>query len=526
MSTLKLSFVLTAIDNASSRLKGVRDEVDRLTQPLRRVRAGFNSLAENAGLHDLRRSLHGVLDAVGQLGASLGRVAGGVALAAGGAFWGVKRVADSVDKLNDDAQKLGIAPQRLQELGYAAQMSGSSMEEMTTSLQFLSQNMVEALNGSKEMQTWFARLGITMGELRKMDVGDVFERAADVYHRVGDVGQNAAKKIAMSRAMMGRGGAAQNQLLNQGSAALREFYAEARRVGAVLDNDTIKAMASLNDSVDRARMTLFGAIATALKPVAGLFEGLVNKVVDLVLANRELIATKLSDFVDRVSAALPDIITGLGQFGSAVSDLVGWAQDFAESIGGWGNVLKLVAGLMVGNVLLGVLQLGLAIGGLAKSLGLVTLVTTNLPGILAAGLGVLRAFGLALITAMGPVGAMATLVGLGISLVMAWEPAKKLFWDLWEVLKKVGGFVWGAGKKLLGFEEPPQGGGAPTQPAQRPTVASPVSGSAALRGAPTEVGGTIKIQIDSEGKPQLKGLNSKNPLVDFDVYGGPNLVGG
>src|SRR5262245_43600102 len=52
--------------------------------------------------------------------------------------------AEAVDGMSEAAQRVGVTTQALQQLGHAAQVTGSSQEDMGQSLAFLSRNAVEA----------------------------------------------------------------------------------------------------------------------------------------------------------------------------------------------------------------------------------------------------------------------------------------------------------------------------------------------------------------------------------------------
>jgi hypothetical protein len=44
--------------------------------------------------------------------------------------------------------------------------------------------------------------------------------------------------------------------------------------------------------------------------------------------------------------------------------------------------------------------------------------------------------------------------------------------------------------------------------------------------APAQVGGSLKITIDQEGKVKVSDLRSDNPNVNIDVYNGAYMAGG
>lgn len=495
-SNLRLAFVIEAIDRASARVRQVGSTVERLTTPLKKVRAHVNDMLHSWKTERVQASVSRLRDRFGLLGGVLQSIAGMFVLVGGaatGAFFAFKRVADEVDQINDSAAQLGITTQRFQELGFAAQMSGSNQDEMAQSLALLSNNMVEAINGSKEMQLWFNRAGITMRELSTMKVDQVLARIADKYQAVGDAGQNAEKKQAMSRALLGRSGGRLIQLLNQGSEGLRGYAAEARRLGVVLDGRTVKSMTEFNDTFDRAKLVVFGALASALSAVAPQLQTLVEGFVKWTAENRGLIAMRVEMIFARISEVLPVLIDRGLEVADAIGVIVAVVDAVVEAFGGWDVALNALAVLLT-------VKLAVALAT----------TTTALYGVAAAFLA----------TPFGLVVAGVAAVAAGAALVYThWEPIKAFFTDLWEtvgrVVDRVSGFFGGGST-----------GGA-SGGWQAPAAARPAPNAIVARGGPYRdgLGGTLRIQIDADGKPRVKDLSKKagSPL-ELDVYTGRQMV--
>lgn len=464
-SMLKLSLVLQAVDRASGVIRAVRGATAALRAPVARVGEAWTNLS---GL------VRGVAGAVA--------LAGGIA---GTAAFGFKRVADQVDRLNDQARQLGITTQRLQELGFAAQMNGSSAEALGQALEFLSANMVEARNGSKEMQQWFARAGITMRELETLKVDDVFERIAEKYLEVGDAGQNAEKKIAMSRALMGRGGAQLNQMLNQGKATLRQYAAEANRLGIVLDTRTVSAMAEFNDQVDRARLTLFGSLARALGAITPRIAEVVGRFTNWVTVNDRLIATRLVEWFDRIAESGPRVLTAIGNLASVTGAALIVADRFAQVFGGWETVLTAVAAVIA-------LKMVVAVAALTKAVAGLTVAAAASP------------FGW-LVAAVGFAYALAFHLERVVAIAERINKATPEWFKNWTLPGRFLGALETTGKERL-IEQATERVGTE-------------------KGRATNFAGTLKIEIDSNGQPRVRSL-IKDPGsdVDLDVYLGRQMA--
>ena len=499
-SNLRLAFVLEAIDKATSTITKVNARIDKLTEPARKVRAAFGDMLRESRLDRVAAAASNVGDRLGAvrdrvmgIGASLTMLAG----MAGGALWGFKRVADEVDRLADQAAVLSMTTQQLQRMGYAAQLNGSSTEEMGDALRFLSRNLVEARNGSKELVQWFARIGVSERELAKISVTDAFHRMADTFERVGDEGQNGAKKVAAMQALLGRSGSQLKQVLDQGSAGLKKFYDEADRLGVTLSAKTLRSMGEFNDGWDRMRLVVFGATSTALSAAAPVLLQLIDRLTEWTARNRDLIATRFAEWVERVVDGLPGFVDGVERLAGGLVEMFRGADKVAQAIGGWPNLFAVLAGLMGVQMVASVGALALEIGALNIAIG------TN-------------PFGALLL-------AVAALIAVLPVLVMHWDKVLEKMRALHE-FRTSGNWLWGGG----GLANMPT---VPTEQERRQAgsvgagrgLLNPAAG---LAGGRTEVGGTLRIEIAPDGRPRVSNV-SKAPYspMELDVsYAGGVLA--
>lgn len=471
-STLKLSLVLLAVDRATAVVRAVNRTVERLTGPAQRVGQAWGNLT------GLVRGVAGAMAVAGAAGA--------------GAFFGFKRVADEVDRINDQARQLGMTTQRFQELGFAAQMNGSSAGEMAQALEFLSRNMVAARDGSEETAKWLRLAGITAKNLADptFSAADAMERMAETYQRVGDKGRNAQIKLKVSTELLGRGGASLNQMLNQGKQTIREYAAEANRLGIVLDDKTVGAMQDFNDEFDRARLTVFGAMANALRAITPAVGRLVGQLTDWVVRNRELIATRVVEWFGRMERSLPKIITALGALASVTGSLLIWMDQVADAVGGWENIFTVVAGVIA-------LKAVVAVAALTKAVMALTVAAAASPfGWLAAAV----AFAYALAFHLDRVVAIAERI----------NRASPEWFKRWTLPGRFFGALEDKGRDTLNERATERVG---TE-----------KGRGTNRGL--NFGGTLKIEIDGNGQPRVRSMikDDPNAPLDFELYSGRQMV--
>jgi hypothetical protein len=502
---LKLAFVIDAVDRATEPLRRVGRAIDQVAEPAKRASRFLGgmreSIASRVATERLQRLSGAFSEVTGKGSKLIGTVQGiaqglGVAsVAIGGMFWGLKRAADEIDRTSDTAKKLGLTIEQFQRMGFAAQQTGASQEAMGEGLRFLSQNMVEAVNGSAAATEWFQRVGLSVKQLKGMNAGQVFEAIADKFASIPDAGMNAEKKIAAARALMGRGGDELIQTLNSGSAGMREQYREADRLG-VVSTATADRVGTFNDQFDKMVFAIKGVVAAVLNAALPSLQRLVGMMTELSADNRAGWGDRLGQSISRVVDALPGFLKSLALVASAMLAVLGVADRIASALGGWDVVIYAVTALIAGKLLVGVVSLGVALWGLAAPL-----MAVLIP--LAAFIGFWGFVGIAAVAA-------GALILANWSEVMDWLGGKlKWLMDFATRVMNVVGSV-------LGSDTVGAAGGQQSELGYMGTVPSAISPG----GRDSTVGGVIRLQVDAEGRARVASAKSDNRAVDFEVYSG------
>jgi len=176
---------------------------------------------------------------------------GPAAIAAGAAIGVVmvKNFIDAADKLTDLSERTGIAVDDLSRLGYVAQMSGISADEMTSAIVKLSNTMAMAsVNGGTASRV-FDVLGVSVkntdGTLRSQV--DVLKDVADKFASYED----GAAKTALAVQLFGKSGANLIPVLNAGAEGIQAMSDESDKLGNTINTRTAQAAAEFNDNLDR-----------------------------------------------------------------------------------------------------------------------------------------------------------------------------------------------------------------------------------------------------------------------------------
>jgi len=413
-----VEMVLKATDRATAPIRGVRKQMDRL-------RGRVAAFSRSVGFHRISDSVKGLTGPLGRLRSSISGLLGpigalvsfgSVALFAG---W-ISSSAAAADEMAKFAARTGLGVEQVQEFEFAmGKMAGASREEVRTGLRDLVKNIGEAASGaSTEMQGLFKALKIDPDEV-KNNTGKALALLADRFERIPD----AATRAAVAQRLFGESGAKMAEALHQGRDAIREQAERMRRFGLVSEKGAAEAERHADRMADlTAAFSGFGvSIQETVLPVIGPF---IERLTDLVAANRDLIATDIAGFAKDLSEWLFGAADAAGEFAKATEDgkpalggmvgklveFVKWIAPAVDAVGGFKTILAALGLLIAGPFLV--------------SLGLIT------KAVFVLGAAILT-------TPIGwIVGGIAALVAAGLWLYDTFEPVQRLFDGMFEGLSE------------------------------------------------------------------------------------------
>jgi hypothetical protein len=347
-----------------------------------------------------------------------------------------KSFADTGSQLNDMAARTGVSVEALGELGYAAQQSGASLEDVEKAVRTMQRTITAATNGSDQAATALDRIGLSAEALAGLKPEQQFAAIAAALARI----ENPTERAAAAMGVLGKSGTTLLPMVGD-LAALR---AEARRLGVVMSGGQAKLADDLGDAFDRVKASLQGvanAVGTALAPV---LLDLAAKVTGFLVGFREWIAQNQGLVVTilTVGAAVAGIGAGLIALGLAVSGVSAGIGALASAASVAGTVISAL-GAVIGALFS---PIGLAIAGVA-ALGavIVTQTTTGQQalGMLSGGFQTLQADavdawgGIADALAAGDIGLAAKIVWA--TLKLEWERGTSFLLNFWDAA--VAGFA-------------------------------------------------------------------------------------
>lgn len=236
----------------------------------------------SAGMAKGRAALGGFAAAVTSTKAAItglgALLAGG--LAVGGLTAMVKRTVDAIDEQKDLASQLGITTDALTRLNYAATLNGSSAEAVGSALGFMNKNLGEAAVKGGTVAEMLRSLNLDARQLAAQAPDKAFEEIADAISKL----QNASLRAAAAQTIFGRGGKEVINLLALGRDGLRQYAAEADRLGVTLKQIDAEKVGAAKDALDRVGFVLTGLKNKLAVELAPFIEAAANKFAEMASA--------------------------------------------------------------------------------------------------------------------------------------------------------------------------------------------------------------------------------------------------
>lgn len=178
----------------------------------------------------------------------------------------VNQTVQSLAHISDQAEKLGVTTDALQELRYAASQVGVSVGSFDVGFQRFTRRVADAASGNKALAKTFADFNISLadGNGRLKTNEQVFNDFADAIARSDDQG----KRILKTFQLFDTEGVDLVRLLQRGSQAIKEFRDDAQRFGAVVDAGIIRNARESARQLDVMQQVIRANLAPALASLA------------------------------------------------------------------------------------------------------------------------------------------------------------------------------------------------------------------------------------------------------------------
>lgn len=167
-------------------------------------------------------------------------------------------------EIQDLSMQTGLSTEAVQRYQYACDLIGVSFDTVASSQAKMIQSMADVQSGSETAAATWNQLGIEVmnadGSLRNAE--EVFLEVIDVLGQI----ENVTQRDAVSMEIFGRSAQDLNPLIVQGTDAFQALCDEASKVGTVLTDVQLEALAGVDDALIRFNERLdAGEKALALK---------------------------------------------------------------------------------------------------------------------------------------------------------------------------------------------------------------------------------------------------------------------
>jgi hypothetical protein len=295
-----------------------------------------------------------------------------IAVATGAAVVGLTlHSAQAADDLATLSVQTGINTTTLQEMKYAGDQLGFTLDTFTGANTRLIRSMASALAGTGAQADAFKQLGISVtnadGTLRSSQ--DVFD---DTITALGDL-TNPAERDALAMTLMGKSAQELNPLIKAGSDELARLSEEAHKNGAVVSTETVGALAGLQDQLDGLKGGLQGVGMNIAAAFAPFFSGALGQAQGYLQQLVGIVSGSGGDF-----GKMAEGLAGL--FGTIATDIAAQAPQM------------LTAGLAIVQAILKAIMSALPTmlkAGIEIIKSLVGFIVANLPMLLDAGIQIL-----------------------------------------------------------------------------------------------------------------------------------------
>lgn len=259
----------------------------------------------------------------------------------------------TADELNTLAKQTGISTDELQKMQYAAELVDVSVDDITSAIKKLKQNMDPANETLKKLG-----IEVTNADGSMRSANEVFY---DVIQALSGI-KNETERDQVAMKLFGKSADNLAGIIDDGGQAFKKYGNEAERLGYILSGDTLDALNETQDTVDKLKndlkatalqlgATVLQKLAPSIEKLSGFVATLTEKIRNLTPAQVEMIL-KIGTMV----AALAPLLTIGGKLISGIGTLLTMAPLLATAFGAMAPyilpITVAIAGLVAAGVLL------------------------------------------------------------------------------------------------------------------------------------------------------------------------------
>ena len=325
-SKFTIENVFKAIDKVSAPVSKMQNRVRKFT---RSAKAGFDKLTR--GVKKLSSSL--------VRGLKFGAITAGVAIT--GLFFTIKRLSAKADDLAKQSRRLDFPIEELQKWKFVAEQSGVTTELFDSSLAAFSKRLGEAKAGTGALVTFLKKANPQLLKqlINTKDVSKAFEIYINAIRGV----TAATDKAGLASAAFSRAGLKLINISHNSEAGIKALKKQMEENGVITQKQAESAEV-YNDAINNLTKAFNGLLQNALLPILPKLTSIVDKLRDWIVANKELVSSKVSGFFGELlkdGGSLEKVFSSISNiFSVMVKELPNIGQKLNSVLDGAIKVLK------------------------------------------------------------------------------------------------------------------------------------------------------------------------------------------
>jgi hypothetical protein len=317
------------------------------------VRLGLNSNPLTKGLADASAGVKGFAESATTWLNPVTAVFTGMAAAAastGLSIYGIAQRIESLAGVVDKANQTGLSAEFIQQLGFAADQSGVSVDGLLGGLAKMTIELGKTQLNSEETSNNLKQIGLEASSLADMKPEDQFLAIADAISKL----PTAAEKAAATVAIFGRSTSEMIPLLGEGEKGIRSLMEEAKNLKIGISTEDLQSIAKADDAMARMKSSLSSVVSNIAVSLAPVFEQISNSLTEILPQIAEMarslsgvLAEAMKTVGDMVDS---DVIPKLKEFLTITADLLAKWSAMPEKWKFLGEVIAAAISLAVETI--------------------------------------------------------------------------------------------------------------------------------------------------------------------------------
>jgi hypothetical protein len=317
------------------------------------VRLGLNSNPLTAGLAKASHGVKGFADSASTWLNPVTATFTGMAAAAaatGLSIFGISQRIETLAAVVDKANQTGLSAEFIQQLGFAADQSGISVDGLLGGLDKMTVNLGKAELNSEETAKNLEQIGLSSEKLSGLKPEDQFLAIADAIAKLPTVAEKAAATVAI----FGRSTSEMAPLLGEGEKAIRSLMEEAKNLKIGISTEDLQSIAKADDAMARMKSSLSSVVSNIAVSLAPVFEQISNsltailpQIADIARSLSGVLAEAMKTVGDMVDA---EVIPKLKEFLTVSADLLAKWSAMPEKWEFLGEIIAAAISMAVENI--------------------------------------------------------------------------------------------------------------------------------------------------------------------------------